>query len=105
LASQVRPGPKRSSMKPPLGFIVLALMWSVPLATYAIWHVRRAERRGRDRIRVAVGQFNMAAAMADCVGPRAPESRSHVLVVRKFRVRAAGAGRLARTVQALVPVR
>jgi hypothetical protein len=92
-------------MKPSLGFIVLALVWSVPLATFAIWHVRRAEQRARGRIRVAVGQINADASMAGDISRRVPDSRSHVLVIRPFRMRATGAGRLARTLQALVPVR
>ena len=92
-------------MKPPLGFIVLALVWSLPLATYAIWYVRRAERRARGRIRVAVDQINTDTSMAGAVSPRVRDSRNHVLVIRQFRVRAAGAGRLARTIQALVPIR
>jgi len=92
-------------MKPPLGFIVLALVWSLPLATYAIWYVRRAERRARGRIRVAVDQINTDSSMAGAVSQRVCDSRNHVLVIRRFRVRAAGAGRLARTIQALVPMR
>ena len=89
-------------MKPPLGFIVLALVWAVPLTTYAIWHVRRAERRARGRIQIAVDQIHADASMAGTVGPRVPDSRSRVLAIR---VRATGVGRLARTMQALVPVR
>ena len=95
-------------MKPPLGFIVLALVWSVPLATYAIWQVRRAERRAHSRIRMAVDQINTDASAVGDVSPRVPDSRSHVLVIRQFRVRAAGASRLARvmtTIQTLVPIR
>ena len=92
-------------MKPPMGFIVLALVWSVPLATYAIWHVRRAEGRARGRIRIAADQINTDASMAGDVSPRVPDSRSHVLVIPQFRMRAAGAGRLARTIRALVPIR
>ena len=89
-------------MNPPLGFIVLALVWAVPLTTYAIWYVRRAERRARGRIHIAVDQINADASMAGDVSPRVPDSRSHVLAIR---VRATGVGRLARTIQALVPVR
>ena len=92
-------------MKPPLGFIVLALVWSVPLATYAIWHLRRAERRAYSRIRMAVDQINTDASTARDVSPRLPDGGNHVLVIRQFRVHAAGAGRLARTIQALVPIR
>jgi hypothetical protein len=92
-------------MKPPLGFIVLALVWSVPLATFAMWHVRRAEQRARGRMGMAVDQINTDASMAGAVSPRVRDSRSHVLVIRQFRARAAGAGRLARTIQALVPIR
>ena len=92
-------------MKPSLGFIVLALVWSVPLATFAIWHLRRAEGRARGRIRVAVDQINSDASMACGVSPRVPDSRNHVLVIRQFRVRAPGAGRLGRTIRALVPTR
>ena len=99
-------------MKPPLGFIVLALVWAVPLTTYAIWHVRRAERRARCRIQMAVDQVGRDASAAGDVSPRVPDSRSHVLGIPQFRVRGAGASRLARlmtrsarTIQALVPVR
>ncbi len=45
-------------MKPHLGFIVMALVWSVPLAWYAIWYVRRTERQARRRLQIAVDQIN-----------------------------------------------
>jgi hypothetical protein len=45
-------------MKPHLGFIVMALVWSVPLASYAIWYVRGAERQARRRLRIAFDQIN-----------------------------------------------
>ena len=45
-------------MKPHLGFIVMALVWSVPLASYAIWYVRSAERRARRRLQIAFDQIN-----------------------------------------------
>ena len=73
-------------MKPPLGFIVLALVWSVPLTTYAIWHVRRAERHARRRIEAAGG--------------------TRTRVVRQFRVRPLQVRVvLPGWLQALVPIR
>ena len=65
-------------MKPPLGFIVLALVWSVPLATYAIWLVRRAEREARRRIEAAVDQVDGDASAFEPVAPLVPDSRSHL---------------------------
>jgi hypothetical protein len=107
-------------MKPYLGFIVMAVVWSVPLASYAIWHVRRAERQARRRIQIAVDQVNRDTP-SFAVGPVSPlvlDSRSHVQrdtrtrVIREFRSRSPGASRLARlvtrgaqTLQALVPIR
>jgi len=45
-------------MKPSLSFIVMALVWSVPLASYAIWYVRRSDRQARRRLQMAVDQIN-----------------------------------------------
>src|SRR2546426_4892907 len=107
-------------MKPHLGFIVLALVWSVPLASYAIWYVRRAERQARRRIQIAVDQVNRdtPSFTVGHVSPLVPDSRSHVQrdthtrVIGQFRSRSPGASRLARlvtrgaqTLQALVPIR
>jgi hypothetical protein len=107
-------------MKPHLGFIVMALVWSVPLASYAIWYVRRAERQARRRIQIAVDQVNRdtPSFTVGHVSPLVPDSPSHVQwdtrtrVIRQFRSRSPGARRLARlvtrgaqTLQALVPIR
>jgi hypothetical protein len=107
-------------MKPHLGFIVMALVWSVPLASYAIWYVRRAERQARRRIQIAVDQVNRdtPSLTVGHVSPLVPDSRSHVQRdtrtrdIRQFRSRSPGASRLARlvtrgaqTLQALVPIR
>ena len=106
-------------MKPSLGFIVMALVWSVPLASFAIWYVRRAGGQARRRLQVAVAQINRdtPASTAGHVSSLVPESRSHVQHtrargIRQFRSRSPGARALARlvtrgaqTLQALVPIR
>jgi len=107
-------------MKPNLGFIVMALVWSLPLASYAIWYVRRAERRARHRLQMAVDQVNRdtTSSTVGHVSSPVPDSRSQASrgtrtrSVRQFRSRSPGASRLARlvtsgaqTLQALVPIR
>ena len=107
-------------MKPHLGFIVMALVWSVPLASFAIWYVRRVDGQARRRLRIAVDQINRdnPSSTVGHVSPLVPDSRSHVQRdprargIRQFRSRSPGASRLARlvtrgaqTLQALVPVR
>jgi len=64
-------------MNPALGFIVLALVWSVPLATYAIWLVQRAEREARRRIEAAVDHVDGDASSA--VDPVAPLVPAHTM--------------------------
>ena len=97
-------------MKPHLGFIVMALVWSVPLASYAISYVRRAERQARRRIQIAVDQVNRdtPSYAVGHVSPLVPDGRA----IRQFRSRSPGASRLVRlvtrgaqTLQALVPIR
>ena len=107
-------------MKPHLGFIVMALVWSVPLASYAIWYVRRAERQARRRIQIAVDQVNRdtSSCAVGHVSPLVPDSRSHLQRdtrtrgIRQFRSGSPGANRLAHLVtrgvqalQTLVPIR
>jgi len=107
-------------MKPHLGFIVMALVWSVPLASFAIWYVRRADGQARRRLQIAVDQINRdtPASTVGHVSPLVPDSRSHVQGdtrargIRQFRSRSPVASRLARlvtrgaqTLQALVPIR
>ena len=107
-------------MKPHLGFIVMAVVWSVPLTWYAIWYVRRAERQARRRLQIAVDQVNVEtlSSTVGFVGPLVPDSRRHVSRqtrargFRQFRSRSAGASRVARlvtkgaqTLQTLVPIR
>ena len=107
-------------MKPHLGFIDMAVVWSIPLTSYAIWYVRRAERQARCRLQIAVDQVNgeTLSSTVGFVGPLVPVSRSHVSRetrgrgFRQFRSRSAGASRFARlvtrgaqTLQALVPIR
>jgi hypothetical protein len=107
-------------MKPHLGFIVMALVWSVPLASFAIWYVRRADGQARRRLQIAVDQINgdTSSSTVGHVSPLAPDSRSHIQRdtrtrgIRQFRSRSPGASRLARlvtrgaqTLQALVPIR
>ena len=107
-------------MKPHLGFIVMALVLSVPLAWYAIWYVRRTERQARRRLQIAVDQINRdtPSSTVGHVSPLVPDSRSHVQRdtrargIRQFRSHSPGASRLARlvtrgaqTLQALVPIR
>ena len=107
-------------MKPHLGFIVMALVWSVPLASYAIWYVRRSDRQARRRLQMAVDQINRdtCSSTVGHISPLVPDSRSHVQRdtrarnIRQFRSRSPGASRLAylvgrgaQTLQALVPIR
>ena len=107
-------------MKPDLGFIVLALVWSVPLASFAIWYVRRVDGQARRRLQIAVDQVDgdTLSSTVGFVGPLVPDSRNHVSRatrargLRQFRSRSPGASRLARlvtsgaqTLQALVPIR
>ena len=107
-------------MKPPLGFIVMALVWSVPLASYAIWYVRHADRQARRRVQIAVDQINRdhPSSSVGHISPLVPDSRSRVRrdararSIRQFRSRSPGARRLAHlvargaeTLQTLVPIR
>ena len=106
-------------MKPPLGFIVMALVWSVPLALFAIWYVRHADGQARRRLQIAVDQINSdTPSTVGHISPLVPDSRSYVLRhtrapgIGQFRSRSPGASRLARlvtrgaqTLQALVPIR
>jgi len=107
-------------MKPHLGFIVMALVWSVPLASYAIWYVRRTDRQARHRLQIAFDQINRDTPFSTVgrVSALVPDSRSHVQRdtrargIRQFRSRSRGASRLARlmrrgaqTLQSLVPIR
>jgi len=107
-------------MKPYLGFIVMALVWSVPLASYTIWYVRRTDRQARRRLQIAFDQINRdtrSSTVGD-ISALVPDSRSHVQRdtrarnIRQFRSRSPGASRLAflvgrgaQTLQALVPIR
>ena len=45
-------------MKPYLGFIVMALVWSLPLASFTMWYVRRTNAQARRRLQIAVDQIN-----------------------------------------------
>ena len=36
----------------------MAMVWSVPLASYVIWYVRRTERQARRRLQIASDQIN-----------------------------------------------
>jgi hypothetical protein len=107
-------------MKPHLGFIVMAVVWSIPLTSYAIWYVRRAERQARRRLQIAVDQVDgdTLSSTVGFVGPLVPDSRNHVSRatrargLRQFRSRSPGGSRFARlvtrgaqTLQALVPIR
>jgi hypothetical protein len=107
-------------MEPHLGFIVMAVVWSVPLASYAIWYVGRTDRQARRRLQIAVDQINRdtPSSTVGHVGPLVPDSRSHVQRdtrargIRQVRSRSRGASRLARlvtrgaqTLQSLVPIR
>lgn len=107
-------------MKPSLSFIVMALVWSVPLASYAIWYVRRSDRQARRRLQMAVDQINRdtCSSTVGHISPLVPDSRSDVQrdprarSIRRFRSRSPGASRLAhlvmrgaQTLQTLVPIR
>jgi hypothetical protein len=107
-------------MEPYLGFIVMALVWSVPLASYAIWYVWRTDRQARHRLQIAFDQINsdIPSSTVGHVSPLVPDSRSGVQrdtrarSIRQFRSRSPGASRLARlvargaqTLQTLVPIR
>ncbi len=107
-------------MEPHLGFIVMALVWSVPLASYAIWYVRRTDRQAGRRLQIAVDQINRdrSSSTGGHISPLVPESRSRIPgdtrahSIRQFRSRSPGASRLAhlvtrgaQTLQALVPIR
>jgi len=106
-------------MKPYLGFIVMALVWSVPLSSYAIWYVRRTDRQARRRLQVAFDQISRDSSSAvGHISPLVPDSRSRVQCdtparsIRQFRSRSPGASRLshllrtgAQTLQTLVPIR
>jgi len=98
----------------------MALVWSVPLASYAIWYVRRSDRQARRRLQMAVDQINRdtRSSTVGHISPLVPDSRSHVQRdtrarnIRQFRSRSPGASRLAylvgrgaQTLQALVPIR
>ena len=67
-------------MEPHLGFIVIALVWSVPLASFAIWYVRRADGQARRRLQIAVDQINMdtPSSTVGHVSPLNPDSRTRV---------------------------
>src|SRR5437773_11788464 len=67
-------------MKPHLGFIVMALVWSVPLTSFAIWYVRRTDRQARRRLQIAFDQINRDTPFSTVgrVSPLVPDSRSHV---------------------------
>jgi hypothetical protein len=107
-------------MKPHLGFIVMALVWSVPLASYAIWYVRRSERQARRRLQLAFDRINRdtPSSTVGHISPLVPDSRSRVQrdtparSIRQFRSRSLAASRLAhlvtrgaQTLQTLVPIR
>jgi len=107
-------------MKPHLGFIVMALVWSVPLTSFAIWYVRRTDRQARHRLQIAFDQITRDTPFSTVgrVSPLVPDSRSHVQRdthargIRQFRSPSRGASRLARlvtrgaqTLQSLVPIR
>ena len=107
-------------MKPHLGFIVMALVWSVPLTSFAIWYVRRTDRQARRRLQIAFDQINRDTPFSTVgrVSPLVPDSRSRVRrdararSIRQFRSRSPGARRLAHlvargaeTLQTLVPIR
>src|SRR5437016_4663234 len=94
-------------MKPHLGFIVMALVWSVPLTSFAIWYVRRTDRQARRRLQIAFDQINRDTPFSTVgrVSPLVPDSRSHVQRdtyargIRQFRSRSRGASRLASLVR------
>jgi hypothetical protein len=109
-------------MEPYLGFIVMALVWSVPLASYAIWYARRTDRQVRHRLQTAVDQINTdrdtPSSTVGHISPLVRESRGRVQrdtrarSIPQFRSRSRGASRLAhlvtrgaQTLQSLVPIR
>ena len=107
-------------MKPHLGFIVMALVWSVPLTSFAIWYVRRTDRQARHRLQIAFDQISgdIPSSTVGHISPLVPNSRSGVQrdtrarSIRQFRSRSPGASRLAhlvtkgaQTLQTLVPIR
>ena len=98
-------------MQPHLAFIVMAVVWSVPLASYAIWFVRRSERRARGRLQTSSSTASHTSSLV-------PDSRSRIQrdtrarSTWQFRSRSPGANRLAdlvkrgaQTLQTLVPIR